>query len=91
MQNMEEITIIKGWNKTYIIRTFKNEFQLATTEANATTSLFNVTLNIKEHNEIDMEIDLIEATLTIMEKCLQQTNAITTINYTPVSSTRSLK
>jgi len=29
-------------------------------EANATISLFNVTLNIKEHNEIEMEIDLLD-------------------------------
>jgi len=49
-------------------------------EANATTSLFNVTLDIEEHNEIEMEIDLVETTLTIMEKCLQQTNAITTMS-----------
>jgi len=35
-----------------------------------TTSLFNVTLDIEEHNEIEMEIDQVEATLTVMEKCL---------------------
>jgi hypothetical protein len=40
-------------------------------EANAITYLFNVTLDIEEHNEIEMEIDLVETTLTIMEKCLQ--------------------
>ncbi len=68
---MEEITIIKGWFKTWITRAFKNEFQLATMEANAITYLFNVTLDIEEHNEIEMEIDLVETTLTIMEKCLQ--------------------
>jgi hypothetical protein len=60
-------------------------------EANATTSLFNVTPNIEEHNEIDMEIDLMEVTLTIMEECFQQTNVITTISYAPIGSTRGLK
>jgi hypothetical protein len=38
-----------------------------------------------------MEIDPVETTLTIMEKCLQQTNAITIINYTLVGSTKGLK
>jgi len=60
-------------------------------EANATTSLFNVTLDIEEHNEIEMKIDLVETTLTIMEECLQQKNAIKTISYTPISSTRVSK
>jgi len=32
--------------------------------------LFNVTLDIEEHNEIEMEIDQVEATLTVMEECL---------------------
>jgi hypothetical protein len=61
-------------------------------EVNATTSLFNVTLDIEEHNEIKMEIDPTKATLIIMEKCLQQASAITTLfaiaSYTPTSSTR---
>jgi hypothetical protein len=60
-------------------------------EANITTSLFNVTPNIEKHNDIEMEIDPVETTLTIMEKCLQQTNAITIINYTLVGSTKGLK
>jgi len=38
-------------------------------EAN-TTSLFNVTLDIEEHNEIEMEIDQVKTTLTIIEECL---------------------
>jgi len=65
---MEE-TIMKRWDITRIMRAFKSEFQIVTMEAN-TTSLFNVTLDIEEHNEIEMEIDQVEATLTVMEKCL---------------------
>jgi hypothetical protein len=41
-------------------------------EANATTSLFNVTLNIEEHNEIKMETNPTKATLAIMEECLSK-------------------
>jgi hypothetical protein len=66
---MEE-TIVKGWDITRITRAFKSEFQLAAMEAN-TTSLFNVTLDIEEHNEIEMGIDQVEATLIVMEECLQ--------------------
>jgi hypothetical protein len=36
-------------------------------EANATTSLFNVMLDIEKHNEIEMETNPTKATLTIME------------------------
>jgi hypothetical protein len=45
-------------------------------EANGITSLFNVKLDIEKHNEIKIKTNPIETTLTIMEKCLQQTNAI---------------
>jgi hypothetical protein len=61
-------------------------------EANATISLFNFTLNIEEHNEIKMEINLTKTTLIIMEECLQQANVITTLvaiaSYTPIGSIR---
>jgi hypothetical protein len=44
---------------------------------------------------IEMEIDPIKATLTIMEECLQQTSGITTsiatTSYTSTRSTRGLK
>jgi hypothetical protein len=66
---MEE-TIVKGWDIIKITRVFKSEFQLVAMEAN-TTSLFNVTLDIEEHNEIEMEIDQVEATSIVMEECLQ--------------------
>jgi hypothetical protein len=39
-------------------------------EANATTYLYNVTPNIERHNEIEMETNIVEATLTTMKKCL---------------------
>ncbi len=39
-------------------------------EANGITCLFNVTLDIEEHNEIKIEVNPIETTLTIMEECL---------------------
>jgi hypothetical protein len=39
-------------------------------EANATTSLFNVTPNIEKHSEIKMETDPTKTTLIIMEQCL---------------------
>jgi hypothetical protein len=45
-------------------------------EANGITSLLNVTPDIEEYNEIKIETNSIETTLTLMEKCLQQTNAI---------------
>jgi len=41
-------------------------------EANATTSFFNVILDIEEHNEIEMETDPTKTTLTVMEQCLSQ-------------------
>jgi hypothetical protein len=65
---MEE-TIVKGWDTIRIMRAFKSEFQLVAMETN-TTSLFNVTLDIEKHNEIEMEIDQVEEKLTIMEECL---------------------
>jgi hypothetical protein len=37
-------------------------------EGNATTYLYNVTPNIERHNEIEMETNLVESTLTTMEK-----------------------
>jgi hypothetical protein len=37
-------------------------------EANGITSLFNVTPDIEEHNEIKIETNPIETTLTVMEK-----------------------
>jgi hypothetical protein len=45
-------------------------------EANGITCLFNDTPYIEEHNEIKIETNLIETTLTIMEECLQQTNVV---------------
>jgi len=85
---------VKGRDTTRITRAFKSEFQLVVMEVN-TTSLFNVTLDIEEHNEIEMEIDQIEATLIVMEECMQSANAITTLitttSYTLASSTRGLK
>jgi hypothetical protein len=39
-------------------------------EANATAYLYNVTPNIERHNEIKMETNIVEATLTTMKKCL---------------------
>ncbi len=45
-------------------------------EANGITSLFNVTPDIEEHNEIKIETNPIETTLTVMEKWLQQTNVV---------------
>ncbi len=65
-QNMEE-TIMKNQDTTWIIKTFKSEFQLVAMEENLITSLFNVTLNIEKHNEIEIEIDPTKATLTIIE------------------------
>jgi hypothetical protein len=61
-------------------------------QANATTSLIIITPNIEEHSEIKMEIDPKKTTLIIMEECLQQANAITTLvasaSYTPIGSIR---
>ncbi len=83
-------TIVKWQDKTRITKTFKSEFQLAIMEANATTYLYNVTPNIERHNEIEMETNIVEATLTTMKKCLQQENAIATLivttSYTYVGS-----
>jgi uncharacterized protein YqgV (UPF0045/DUF77 family) len=45
-------------------------------EANATISLFSAILDIEEHNEIEMEIDPMKTTLTIMEECLSQLQVI---------------
>jgi uncharacterized protein YqgV (UPF0045/DUF77 family) len=55
---------------------FKSEFHLATMEANATISLFSAILDIEKHNEIEMEIDPMKTTLTIMEECLSQLQVI---------------
>jgi len=46
VQGMEE-TIVKGWGKTKITKTFKNEFQFVAMEANATLpySVLHQTLN----------------------------------------------
>ncbi len=64
-------------------------------KANATTSLFNVTLDNEKHNEIKIQTNPIEATLAIMEECLQQANRITTLivttSCTPIHRTRGLK
>jgi hypothetical protein len=38
-------------------------------EANGISCLFNVTPDIEEHNEIKIEANPIETTLTIMEEC----------------------
>jgi hypothetical protein len=38
-------------------------------QAKVITSLLCFTLNIEEHNEIDMEINPAKSTLTIMEEC----------------------
>ncbi len=62
---------MKSLDKTWIIRAFKSEFQLATMEENIITPLFNVTLNIEKHNETKIEIDPTKATLTIIEEYLQ--------------------
>jgi hypothetical protein len=65
-------------------------------EADITTSLLNITLDIEKHNEINMETNPTKATLIIMEvQCLQQANAgttsIATTSYTYASSTKGLK
>jgi len=65
-------------------------------EANATTSLLNVTLDIEKHNEIKMETNPTNATLIIMEiQCVQQASAITTsiatTSYTYANNTRGPK
>lgn len=90
-KSMEE-TIVKRWDTIRIIRAFKNEFQLFIMEANATTLLFNVTPDIEEHNEIKVETDATKVTLIIMEECLQQASAITTLvaiaSYAPIDNTR---
>jgi hypothetical protein len=62
-------------------------------EANTTTSLLNVTLDIEKHNEIKMETNPTKATMIIMEvQCLQQasasTTSIATTSYTYASSTK---
>ncbi len=63
--------------------------------ANATTSLFNVTPNNEKHNEIKIQTNPIEATLAVMEECLEQAITVTTLiittSYTPISRTRGLK
>jgi hypothetical protein len=59
-------------------------------DANVTTCLYNVTLDIERHNEIELETNLVKTTLITMEKCLWQASAITTLiattSYTYASS-----
>ncbi len=79
-----------------ITKAFKIEFELATMEANATTSLLNVTLDIEKYNEIKMETTPTKKILIIMEvQCLQQASAVTTsiatTSYTYTNSTRGVK
>ncbi len=85
-----EKTIVKWQDKAKITKTFKSEFQLAIIEGNATTCLYTVTSDIERHNKIEMETNLVKATLTTMEKYLQQVSAITTLiattSYTYVGS-----
>jgi hypothetical protein len=45
--------ILKGWEKTRLIRVWNNEFQLVAMEANKTTSLFTITHDIEEDMEIN--------------------------------------
>ncbi len=62
---------MKSWDKTWIIKAYKSEFQLATMEENLIISLFNVTQKIEKHNETEVEIDPTKTTLTIIEEYLQ--------------------
>ncbi len=69
----KQTMILKGWEETRFIRAWNIEFQLATMEANTTTSFFTVTHDIEEDMEIDKPcFDPIETTLVVMECCLHE-------------------
>jgi hypothetical protein len=52
MQNMKEI-IGKGWQKTWHL----NKSQFIAMELNVINSLFKITLNTKDHNEVKIKFD----------------------------------
>jgi hypothetical protein len=62
-------TIIKGWDKTSITRTFLLTFQLTTMEANIATSLFKEPTNVQVVEEINIDIDPIMPMSTIVKNC----------------------
>jgi len=65
-------TIVKGWDKIGITRTFGTELQLATLEANTTTLLFTITQSIEEQMEEDLNANPTLLISTIMEESLQE-------------------
>jgi hypothetical protein len=68
MDNM----IYKGWEKTRLLRSSNEQFQLEAMEANVVRPLFfvNFDYEIKQHEEDDDKIDLEDSMLEIMEQCL---------------------
>ncbi len=68
MKNMDNM-ICKGWEKTWVLRSFNENFQLETMEANVATPLFSITFDskIKQREEEDDNIDPKDSTLKIME------------------------
>jgi hypothetical protein len=68
VKNMDNM-ICKGWEKTWVLRSFNENFQLETMEANVATPLFSITFDskIKQREEEDDNIDPKDSTLKIME------------------------
>jgi len=72
-------TIIKGWDKIGITKTFLLTFQLVTMEINTATPLFKEPTNEKVVEEANIDIDLTNAMLTIVENCLYPTPPTTCV------------
>jgi len=69
----KETTILKGWEKTWLIRAWSGDFQLVAMEANIIFNLFTTTFNIEKNIEIDETyINPTMITLTVMEGCLNE-------------------
>ncbi len=62
--------IVKGWDKTRIIRAFGIEFQLATLQANIVTLLFTIIQGIEDQMEKNLDVDPTFPISIIMEECL---------------------
>ncbi len=64
--------ICKGWEKTWLLRSFNVQFQLEAMEVNAITPLFSITFNLesKQHKEEVDAIDIEDSTFEFMQNCL---------------------
>jgi len=65
--------ILKGWEKTWLIRAWNNEFQLVAMEADTIASLFTITHDIPKDMDIDEPCtNPAKITSVIMECCINE-------------------